>query len=235
MSQRRAIHLLRIGLGLSAASVWLGCGTPGIEFATGPGSTAPDGLQRVRWSELGTEFLKPGADLRAFTQILVDPVTISYQTQHGQGLDPRVSPHTPEPRQLDAIQRIYKESFQRRLAGGSFRPATAPGPGVLRVSGHIVDLTVLAPPSDELDPDETVYTTNAGDLTLVLDVSDAQTGAALLRSAGRHPVSLDPVIGGGEDDPVANAAALSELFDQQALLLRQRLQQLRTTPAPAAP
>jgi hypothetical protein len=235
MSRRGVVRTTGFWFGIVAAAVGLGCAAPGIDFDTRPGSTAPDGLQRVRWSPLGTEFLKPGADLRGFTSILIDPVAISYQTQHGQGLDPRVSPYTPEPRQLDALQRAYQESFRRALARGGLTQAAAAGPGVLRLSGRIADLTLLQPPSDTLDPDETVYSASAGDLTLLLDLSDAGTGAHLLRAAGRHAISIDPVVGGGEDDPVLNDAAVRELFDQQALILHQRIEQLRTTPAPPAP
>jgi hypothetical protein len=235
MSREGVVRNTGLWFGLVAAAVGLGCAAPGIDFDTSPGSTTPDGLRRVRWSPLGSEFLKPGADLRGYTGILIDPVAISYQTQHGQGLDPRVSPYAPEQSQLDHLQRAYQESFRRALTRGGLTPATAPGPGVLRLSGRIADLTVLAPPTDTLDPDETVYSSSAGDLTLLLDLTDAATGSQLLRAGGRHSISIDPVIGGEEDDPVINAAAVSELFDQQALILHQRIEQLRQTPAPPAP
>jgi hypothetical protein len=235
MSKRCTVREVGLWLGILAAGVGLGCAAPGIDFDTSPGSASPDGLRRVRWSPLGTEFLKPGADLSRFTGILIDPVAISYQTRHGQGLDPRVSPYAPEQGQLDHLQRAYQESFRRALTRGGLSPATAAGPGVLRLSGRIADLTVLAPPADTLDPDETVYSSSAGDLTLLLDLTDSATGAQLLRAGGRHAVSIDPVVGGGEDDPVINAAAVSELFDQQALILHQRIEQLRKTPAPPAP
>lgn len=235
MSKAHAIHRAAVWLAWTAAGLALACATPGIDFATGPGSTAPDGLRRVQWSDFGTEFLEPGLDLRGYTGILIDPLGISYQTQHGQGLDPDVSGYVPEPGELDAIGKIYQECFRRGLTGGGFTLASAPGPGVLRLSGRIVDLTLLAPPADAIPDDETVYSSTAGDLTLLLDLRDAKTGAPLMRTAGRHAVSLDPVAGGAEDNPVANSAALRELFEQQALLLHQRLEQLRTTPAPPAP
>jgi hypothetical protein len=220
------------------AAAWLaaaGCGSSGTVFATGPGSVTGDGLHRVRWSELGNEWLKPGTSLAGYSGIVLDPIRVSYHTQQGQAIDPHATPYIPTADEIEAIEHYYQETFVKELSGGAFRVVAGPGPGVLRITGRIVDLSMAQPQASQLEPDEQVYSATAGELTLLLDVRDAQSGAPLLRSAGRFPVAVDPVQGAEDDDPTMTAAALRQTFAHEAVLLRQRLVELRNAPAPSAP
>jgi hypothetical protein len=229
---RGAIVFLWAALSFAAA----GCGSSGTTvFATGPGSTTGDGLQRVRWSELGNEWLKPGTSLAGYAGIVLDPISVAYHTQQGQAIDPNATLYIPTADEIEAIKHYYQETFVKELSGGAFEVVAGPGPGVLRISGRIVDLSMAQPQASQLAPDEHVYSATAGDLTLLIDVRDAQSGAPLLRTAGRFPVAVDPVEGAADDDPTMTAAALRQTFAHEALLLRQRLVELRAAPAPAAP
>ena len=200
------------------------------------------GDTRSKGLELDAE-VRPGAGARIRASLAVtsatfldslEPVLIGNDLPQVPGAAFSLWVDVPMPRSLVASAVLRTVSTQFDDDRNTFELASATQLD-LRLSGRIADLTVLAPPADTLDPDETVYSSSAGDLTLLLDLTDAATGNQLLRAGGRHSISIDPVVGGGEDDPVINSAAVSELFDQQALILHQRIEQLRKTPAPPAP
>jgi hypothetical protein len=221
---------------LCAAGLGLACASGGIVYTTGPGAVSGDGLHRVRWSDLGAEFVKPGADLRPYRQVLLDPVTISSLPADVHA-DPALRRYPPPPDYLDAMRRYYQESFAGEFGRGAFTLASQPGPDVLRISGHVVHLSVTAPPNPEQEPDVTWYEASLGELTLVLDVRDAASGAPLLRTADRQPIALDPVSGFTQDTSVGQASALRQVFGHEARLLRERLEELQRLPEvpPASP
>ena len=225
--------------GLAALGLGAGCASApgGVVWATGSGSTTHDGLQRVRWSDLGALFLKPGAGFQGFHAILLEPLQISPEQPgepHAGFLPDKTFPPTPD--YLEKMQAIYRDSFAREFQGNGFALASQPGPGVLRLSGYALDLVLTA----RLDPQNAILENQAvqsfGELTLVLDVRDAANGTPLLRAMGRQPIAPDPVRGFSVNSIAANQQAQRDLFDHQALLLRTQIQELEQTPAlPPAP
>ena len=122
-------------------------------------------------------------------------------------------------------------SFTRELGKSrSFTVVDSPGPDVLLVSGHIVNLQISAPPLRDQEPDERVYTSSSGQMTLVLDARDATSGEPLVRVGEAHAIEM---AGGGwyESDPVSNSAAVREVFDRWAESLRRELDQFHALPA----
>lgn len=222
---------LAIGLGAACAA------TSGLTYATGTGSVTGDGLQRLRWSQHGAEFVKAGAEFGAYRQVLLDPLSISETPENERGRLTATPRYHPTPEFLDEMRRAYQESFAGYFGRGGFAVVAAPAPGVLRISGHVVDLVLTARLNPEQDPDVNELVSSFGELTLLLDVRDSLNGEPLLRSVDREPIARDPVAGGARNSTGANLSAQREVFGHQALLLRQRLtelQQMGTTPAPPA-
>jgi len=217
------------------------CACAASHYATGPDAATTDGLRRVRFSPLDAEFVRPGASLRAYRGVILEPVTVAWTPQRGRRLDPLATPYVPPPELVDAIAHYCHESFADALAeGGAFALVSEPGWGVLRVRAHVVDLVLTADPSARIRPRVDEYSSNFGALTLVLDVSDARSGEALLRAVERQPLtygSQSTVVRRNveisREDAVTRAAAYREVFNHQAIVLRQRLEELRRTPAPA--
>jgi hypothetical protein len=169
--------------------------------------------------------------------VLLDPVTIS-SLPPDLHTDPALRRYPAPPDYLDAMRRYYQESFAGEFGrGGGFTLASQPGPDVLRISGHVMHLSVTAPPNPEQEPDTSWYEASFGELTLVLDVRDAASGAPLLRTADRQPIAMDPVGGVAQDTSVGQAGALRQVFGHEARLLRERLEQLQRLPEvpPASP
>ena len=214
------------------------CAAPGdVVWATGAGSQTSDGLRRVRWSDLGALFLRPGADFQGFHSVFFEPLKIAPDSPGGERRAFTPSPtYPPTPDYLEQMQGLYRESFTREFQKGGFALASAPGPGVLQLSGYVVDLVLTATLDPQDQARETDLIHSFGELTLVLDVRDSATGTPILRAIDRQQISGDPVMGGVRNSVGANIAAQRDLFDHQAMLLRERIQELQQLPAlPAAP
>ena len=231
---------LRSAARLATALLGAACATspPELVYATGAGAVTGDGLHRVRWSQLGAEFVKPGADLGGYDKVLLDPVTISTMPVGEKRRMVPVKQYQPTPPFLAGMRRAYREMFAKQFERGGFRVVSEPGPGVLRISGHVVDLVLTA----RLDPEEQAgtseFVTTFGDLTLLLDVRDSTNDEPLLRTLDRQPISRYPLLTRAERNSTgANLSAQRDLFAHQALLLQQEildLKQLGTLPAAPA-
>ena len=77
--------------------------------------------------------------------------------------------------------RGWTPRWRRRWPARGYEIATAPGPGVLRLSPRIVDLYVNAPKSVTTALPGAPIHVSAGKATLVLDVLDAESGRLLGR------------------------------------------------------
>ena len=231
----RRLHLA--GLCLLAAA----CTSPpdGITWATGAGARTQDGLQRVRWSDLGALFLKPGADFQGFRSILLAPLKIAPASPEGEPRAFMPSPtYPPTPAYLEQMASLYRQAFTRELQG-RFALVSEPGPGVLQLSGYVLDLILTARLDPQNEAREADIVSGFGQLTLVLDARDAASGAPLLRAIDAQAITRDPMHGAVVNSVGANIDAQREMFERQAVLLGTRLQELQQTPAlppaPAAP
>ena len=228
------------------AALVLACACGASYYATGRGAASPDGLRRVRFSPLDAEFVRPGASLRDYAGVIVEPVKVTWREQEGHRLDPLETRYEPTPELVASIEEQYHDALVDGLVeGGAFALVTQPAWGVLRVRGQVVDLALTADPKPPPTGRNESYPMAFGALTLVLDVSDSRTGESLLRTVARQP------IGGGashtprdtafasmrvvpKNTPDVQASAYRGLFNHQAIVLRQQLEELRRAPAPKA-
>ena len=74
------------------------------------------------------------------------------------------------------VQRAFGDELQR----GALKRTDQPGPGVLRVKARVVDL-YLGDLGTRLPGRSRVLTTSSGEASLVVELSDASTGAVLAR------------------------------------------------------
>ena len=201
-------------------------------FAKGSDVVTPDGLHRVKWEAFPTTFVRPGAKLQVYTAVLLDAVTIAYQSpprRYAPGTATLDANFALSPRATDHMKRYFHDALVEELIhSDEFRIATAPGPDVLRISGHIVSLKITAPPEREQLPDEKVYVTSSGSMTLLLDARDSLTGESLVRVGERRDITLgDGVNQFYWSTPVSSAGAVQVVFDDWARRLRVELVQFK--------
>jgi hypothetical protein len=144
-----------------------------------------DGLVRRPGTRIDAVFVKPDADVGAFTSVLLDPVQVSFASNW----DPNQGRRNPATRlnadDVAAIQSgladMMRERFRADLASGGFKLVDQPGPETLRVSAAIVNLFVTAPDTMSAGRSRT-YTANSGQMTLVAELRDSVTGELLARA-----------------------------------------------------
>lgn len=237
---RIARSLRWVGGNLVVLAAFGACAVPPRPVGFDPHAEKPattDGLYRLRASRISGVFARPGASLSGYERILLDPVSVSYKEQ------PRTASKESRSRgnyalsdaQLERLKQIYRASLERELLKGDvFTIAPEAGPGVLRLSSHIVNLVVNVPPFRGGERD---FLFDAGELTLVLDAVDSQSQESLLRMVDRRAIrpGYTDLSGVYETGPVANAGAVSDVFYEWSLVVRDWIDLLRETPVPPAP
>jgi hypothetical protein len=239
---RRSQGALLCGLAVLAAACG-SSGPPRIAYEEGREAATADGLHRVRTSRVGAAFVRPGASFQGYRRIKLADITISYKHE------PRVRVDRAQERRgasrgnyaltessmqwlEDEFQKIFEDELGKSEV---FEVVDEPGPDVLLVAGHIVDLVVEAP-RESSSARESVWVKESGRMTLILDVRDSQSNAALARMADRRAVQA----GGGStayrSDPVSNTSAVRTLYRRWARQLREALDGLHELPEiPEAP
>ncbi len=225
---------------LLCAAPWLavpaGCesGPRPVSFDTsGRHAETADGLRRVRASDVGAAWVKPGASFAGYDAVVLDPVTIAYKSQPRQAtsLNRDRGNFALTAAESDRLRRIFQESFEREIARSQqFTLASEVGPNALRVSGHIVNLVVNVPP--QLG-NERNFVVKAAEMTLILDVRDSETGDPLARVADRRAIQPgSATLGDGfKSGPVANWGAFRDICAGWARVLREGLDSLHALPA----
>ncbi len=189
-------------------------------------ATSADGLERVKVKSIDLVYVRPGATLAEYTKVMIEPVRVAFR----KDFDPQKSRSrtrltTDELERIRTdVGKIVYEQFVKELAKGSYVTVAAAGPDVLQVRAEIDDLYVSAP--DTMEPGRSrTYTTSAGEMTLVMELVDSETGATLARVYDRHDAR-----GAGTltwTNSVTNRAEAERAAATWARILRERLDAAR--------
>jgi len=201
----------------------------GPALAAVDGEVAWDGLVEVKSQKLDEVHLRPQADFRGYTKVLIDPTEVSFrknwqneQNRDRRGLGNDVTDADAR-RILDEAQRSFQRLFADAYTEAGYEVVSAPGPDVLRLSTAIVDLDVVAP--DVMEPGRTrTYSREAGEATLVVEAKDSLTGELLGRAVDERETSdMGPFI----RNSVTNAAAFEQVFQRWARTSAEGLAELK--------
>jgi len=162
-------------------------GLAGIAF--GQSAESPDGLVKVTPRRMELAWLRPGADFRPYTKVIIDPTQVAFRPDWRKDYNLNASVgNWVSQEQADKIMAAartnFDEIFRDAFRKAGYEVATAPGPDVLRVNSGILDLDVTAPLGQN-----TVGTTwiiSAGQAALIVEVRDSATNALLGRVADRR-------------------------------------------------
>jgi Protein of unknown function (DUF3313) len=228
MPQRCLPVLLGAALALLSLAACRGA-PPRVEY----GSDVPteDGLYLIRNATNHTVYVRPGARLRDYSELVVDPFSVSYAVAPGASQPGGAQVRTLDP---DAEARLIGElrfSFIQEMKRSSyFRVVDAPGPAAVRVQGWLYDLAIEAP--DREDPRN--FQLCFGTMDLILNVRDSRSATALARVSDRIAVSCER-----EGDQLYYAATWRDMrgmLRPWASFLRASLDELHELPSlPAAP
>ena len=220
---------------LVAMGILGGCASapPPPTLQSGPDAEVTvDGLYRVDNSVMELAYMKPGWDLRGYTAMLIDPVTVAYKTdprgrQRDAGGGTVSGNFALSANQMENFKSLFQEAVVDALSkDGGYRIVDTPGPDVLRITADLIDL-IIAVPTAAVAANSTMIGRSAGAVTLVMEIRDSQSGEIIARAADRRSP------GGGfggmvQVSPQAVRADMRRLFESWATILRERLDDLRT-------
>lgn len=184
-------------------------------FAAKPPDTW-DGLLHVPSKKLGSVYLQPNADFRAYTKVMLDPAEIAFRKNWQRDHD-TLSPgggitNEQAQRILDEAKAGFQKLFVEAYQKAGYQVVEQAGPGVLRLATAVVDLDVTAP--DTMSAGRTwTFSKDAGSATLVLEARDSQTGAILGRAVDKRALdNVQPYV----RNSVTNGSEFERLFESWA-------------------
>ena len=218
----------KLNLILSGTTLALVALLPAVTLAQSPRAALEetmsyDGLQKIKVKGIDLAYARPGASLAGYGKVIIDPVEVSFRKDWDPG-------RTGSRMKLDAKERenirsgvakIVQEEFAKELGkGGAYQVVTEPGPDVLRLRANIADLYVNAP--DTMTPGRTqVYTISAGEMTLVAELVDSESGQAIARVVDRRESQGTGMM--TLTNSVVNRQEASIIASSWARILRKRL------------
>lgn len=216
---KNGIRVASIGLGL--VTILSGC----VVNAPPVAETTVDGLERVQAKQVDTLYVKQGASLAHYTQVMLDSVELAFKADW-QARHPEVTA-SDITRIRSQGAGVFYEIFSAALTRQHGYPITAqPGPDVLRISATISELDVAATPGT--GGAQRMHVVSPSDLTLLMELRDSQSGALLVRAVdkekGRTFGNLTV------EDAVSNSAEARRALEMWAGLLRAALDAARGTP-----
>ena len=217
----RRIKFVLAALALATAAPAIAAGLPATW----------DGLVQVKGKKLAAVYLRPNADFRAYTKIMLDPAQVAIQkdwerdyNDSTMSLANRVTDRDVQNAISDAqasLNKIFAETFAKQ----GYEVVTAPGPDVARISFAVIDLTVTAP--DVGTGMEANFAVDAGEATLVIEVRDSLTNQLLGRGLDRRAA--------GDEGPgylrtsISNRDDFKQLFQTWADIGANGLTELRAS------
>lgn len=208
MNHRRLLAIsaaLAIAINVSEAS---------IVHAAGPPATW-DGLVLVESKQLDRVYLLPGADLKSFTKVMLDPTEVAFKENWIRDYNTRAARSGKRLDQSHADQIVKAAStgmgdtLAKAYQKAGYQLVQTPGPGVLRIRTGVINLSISAPDVKTAGRSRT-WSQDAGEATFIVEARDSETGAVLGRALDRRVA--------GDSSPylrnsVTNRADFQRMFD----------------------
>jgi len=184
---------------------------------------SPDGLVRVQSKRVDSLFIMPGMSLTKYRRVMFDKVDVAFKADW-QVNHPNIPPEDIENIRYGATS-VFRTEFAQALEQGGYAVVETPGPDVLRVSASIVDLGVVGGSTAGTGERGNNYIVSTADMSLVAELRDSQSGAALARAIdrkrGRNYGNLQVA------DQATNTAEARQAFAQWAGYLRDALDEAK--------
>ncbi len=210
-----------------------GCAaTPPPTVQAGPTAEVTiDGLYRVDNSVVALAYVKPDLDLRPYTKLMLDPVSVAYQRDPGarRSVQPGAGElnYALSPSQMETLKNLFQESVVTALTeDDGYQIVDTPGPDVLRITADLVDLIVRVPTQRTGGRDRS-FARSYGEVSLILELRDSQSGEILARAGDRRDPTGNTAQGLVEVRPAFVRGDVKRMFDFWADLLRKRLDEVR--------
>ena len=142
-----------------------------------------DGLERREVKGIDNVYVRPNVQFPPYKTVMIDPLQVAFAKEWDPNDTRDIS------RRLDAadlqkikdeLAKLFRESFSQELQKGGYALVEEPTAETMRVLPAIIDLYINAPDTMAAGRSRT-YTTEAGHMTLVMELRDGPTGQILAR------------------------------------------------------
>ena len=180
-----------------------------------------DGLRQVKNTLAHRVWVREGLDLSRYDGLMLQGAGIKYRMEEaspGSVTARRSRSEFPvTPRARERLREIAKEVFTAELKRSEqFRFTDTAGSSVVLIEAALIDVVSFVPPDNVGRSD--VFLSRVGEATLVVQVSDSQTGSALARMVDRRAAA--PAISGQRSSRPLNEAEVRRLLQRWARQLR---------------
>jgi hypothetical protein len=143
----------------------------------------------MKASSLDEFSVRPNTDLTSYRKVFIEPAQVEFkkgwlkEINRTRDLSRWLVPSDQQDIADNAaasLQAVVIDAFKAR----GYEIVTAPGPGVLRVSPRVTELYVNAPDVPASAPAR-LFSVDAGEATLILEVRDSANGTLLARVVDR--------------------------------------------------
>ncbi|MCM2680243.1 DUF3313 family protein [Echinimonas agarilytica] len=174
-SAMKTFVIAAIGIGMITLSGVINAEEADVSF---------DQLTRVQSDKVRGLYVKPGADFSHYDAVMLDDATVSYRKSVLR-TNSSVS-RSEMKRRMDRASEKLSESFGELYAEemnelGTYKVVDAAGENVLRLSPSIINLYLANPDPMRASGNTKIYAESAGEMTLVMEVRDSQSGEILAR------------------------------------------------------
>ncbi len=223
--------LIRISIGLALASAILitGCTSAPPSFQEGPDAEITfDGLVRIDNTQFKHVWADPDADLSGYTKIVPIRATVEFRAVKPVSRTGAARSSTSEfpidektqQKIVDTVSEIFSEEIAQN---NRFAISDKAGPDTLIVAGSLLDIVSHVPPEPIGRGD--IFISSVGEITLVLELKDSQSGETLVRAVERR--ALEPAGNRGmRSNAATNQNELRRLARRWGARLREGLDSL---------
>lgn len=174
-------------LAVMALAALAGCASTGDSL---PEMTS-DGLKRIDSKKVDALYWAEGATLAAYDSVMILDVPVAFRKNwmrdynaDRMGVSTRVKQEDMDKIKSELAE-AFKAVFTKTLEDGGYKVVDEAGPNVLLLRPAITDLDVAAPDLNEAANVRT-FTTDAGEMTLYMELYDSATGAKIGEVADRE-------------------------------------------------
>jgi hypothetical protein len=184
-------NVLSICCSLALAALLSACAT--TQKSPIDESSLNEGLVRVPNKSVDALYARPGATLTGYSKLLLRPIEV----QFAKNWDPAKTGsvlyemHEPDREKIKTeLASTFADVFKNNLAKSSYPLVESAGKDVLEMRAAIVNLYITAPDvSMQVAGQSKVYTSDAGEMTLIMQLHDSVTGQLLARAYDRRNAS----------------------------------------------
>ena len=214
------------------AATALVCLAGAVAQAQSSPASDSEGLVPVKSTKLDKPWLLPAADFRPFRKVLLKQAEVAFQKNWLRDMNRSHASLAARVTDADAAKIVreartgFDEVWAETFKANGWEVVSAGGEDVLQVRPAVVNLYVNAPTAAAPGISR-VYTVEAGEATLLLEVRDSRTGTLLGRFADRRNTtrSSRPQL----TDAVTNRAEFRSLFANWATIAAKGLKDLQAS------